>query len=67
MTKIGFKYYNEIILINTAGTLPLRSAKIFNASRKIGKQHQNILIFYKGNPENISNKFNKIDTYLMED
>lgn len=48
----GLSFYNEIILINPAGTLPLRVQKIFNASRKIGKCHQNILIFVKGDPKN---------------
>lgn len=48
----GLSFYNEIILINSAGTLPLRVQKIFNASRKIGKCHQNILIFVKGDPKN---------------
>lgn len=48
----GLKFYNEIILINTAGSLPLRVQKIFNVSRKIGKCHQNVLVFVKGDPKN---------------
>ena len=53
----GLGYYNEAIIINVAGTLPVRAPKQFNASRKIGKQHQQFLVFYKGNPSNIKNKF----------
>ena len=45
--KAGCGYYNEIILINTAGSLPIRISKQFNASRKIGKCHQNVLVFKK--------------------
>ena len=44
----GLSYYNEIILMNSIGTLPLRAGKAFTASRKIGKRHQNVLVFVKG-------------------
>lgn len=44
----GFKYYNEIILVNQPGTAAMRANKIFSSSRKIVKTHQNILVFYKG-------------------
>lgn len=53
----GLHYYNEIILINPAGTLPLRAGKAFNAARKVGKQHQNVLVFYKGNAKNIKQNY----------
>lgn len=46
--SLGLKYYNEIILVNSPGTLPLRSGRTMNASRKVGKQHQNLLVFFKG-------------------
>ena len=41
-------------------TLPFRISKQFNSGRKIGKQHQNILVFYKGNISNIKDKFKKV-------
>jgi len=44
----GFNYYNEAILVTAIGTLPLRAGKSMRASRKLGKTHQNILIFVKG-------------------
>ena len=46
----GLQYYNEIILVNTVGSLPIRINKQFSNSRKIGKVHQNILVFVKGCP-----------------
>ena len=58
--QAGLIYYNEMVLVNTAGTLPLRAPKIFNASRKAGRQHQNVLVFYKGNPRNIGKKFGEV-------
>lgn len=56
----GLIYYNEIILINSAGTLPLRAGRVFNSSRKIGKMHQNILVFYKGDIGKIKEEFGEI-------
>lgn len=44
----GFAYYNEAILVTSRGSLPIRITKQFNASRKFGKTHQNILVFVKG-------------------
>lgn len=52
----GAKYYNECILINNTATLPLRAGRQFNASRKVGKTHQNVLIFVKGNEKKIDLK-----------
>lgn len=46
--KAGYSYYNEIILVTPIGSLCLRAGRIFKASRKIGKTHQNILVFVKG-------------------
>jgi hypothetical protein len=47
----GAKLYNEAILITVAGSMPLRLARQFTASRKLGKTHQNVLVFCKGDPK----------------
>lgn len=47
--KAGLQYYNEIIKIDSIGSLPMRVSKQFEPYRKIGKLHQNILVFFKGN------------------
>lgn len=57
----GLVYYNEAILVNVTGTLPVRISKQFNSGRKMGKQHQNVLVFYKGDPREIKNKFGEFD------
>lgn len=49
----GLHYYNEIILVNMIGTLGMRITKQFSAGRKIGKTHQNVLVFWKGNPAKV--------------
>lgn len=44
----GCRLYNEIILITSVGSLPVRAGKQFRAGRKVGKSHQNVLVFVKG-------------------
>lgn len=47
----GLKFYNHAILVVSAGTLALRTGKQFRVSRKMGKQHQDLLVFVKGDPK----------------
>lgn len=44
----GLNFYNEAILVTCAGTLPIRVGRQFSSGRKLGKTHQNILLFVKG-------------------
>lgn len=46
----GARYYNEAILVTVCGSLPIRVGKQFAAGRKLGKTHQNVLVFCKGDP-----------------
>jgi DNA modification methylase len=57
MREAGYKYWNEIILANSVGTLPLRICRQMNANRKIGRRHQTVLIFYKGDTSKIKKNF----------
>ena len=41
--------YNEAVLVNQAASLPARARNMFDPGRKLGRQHQNILVFWKGN------------------
>ena len=47
----GARLYNEAILITAAGSLPIRAGKQFASTRKLGKTHQNVLVFCKGDPK----------------
>jgi hypothetical protein len=47
----GAAYYNEAILVTMVGSLPLRTARAFIGSRKLGRTHQTLLIFVKGDPK----------------
>ena len=46
----GAKLYNEAILVTAVGSLPIRVGKQFESGRKLGKTHQNVLVFVKGDP-----------------
>ncbi|HEX8575770.1 MAG TPA: class I SAM-dependent methyltransferase [Flavobacterium sp.] len=61
----GMELYNEIILVNVVGSLAIRVRRQFNGGRKIGKMHQNVLVFYKGDPKKI--KENYPELHLEED
>ena len=60
----GFKYYNEFIMLNALGTVPFRVRKSFTATRKCGKLHQNILVFYKGEMADIGKQIKQKEWYV---
>jgi len=49
----GMTLYNEAILVTAVGSLPIRVGKQFGGYRKLGKTHQNVLVFFKGDPKTI--------------
>jgi len=55
--KKGIKLYNWIILINSIGSGAVRAAN-YMRNRKVVSVHQDILVFYKGNPRAIKNELN---------
>jgi ParB-like chromosome segregation protein Spo0J len=58
----GLAYYNEAILISAAGSLVVRVGKQFSNSRKLGKTHQNVLVFCKGDLKKAVAALGDIDT-----
>mgnify|MGYP000849591287 FL=1 len=46
--KAGVGFYNDVVLVNNIGSLPIRASKYFETSRKLGRTHQNVLVFLKG-------------------
>ena len=60
-TECGLKYYNHFILVNQINSLAIRIRRQFNASRKAGKTHQNVLAFFKGEPGDMPDTFEKIN------
>ena len=57
----GMELYNEIILVNVVGSLAIRVRRQFNGGRKVGKMHQNVLVFYKGDPKKIKENFPELN------
>lgn len=47
----GARLYNEAILVTQSGSLPIRVGRGFEISRKLGKTHQQVLVFVKGDPK----------------
>lgn len=44
----GLSYYNEAILLTSIGTVCMQASRNFPIGRKLGKVHQNVLVFLKG-------------------
>ncbi len=40
--------YNDAVLITAVGSLPIRVGRQFEAGRKLGKTHKNVLVFVNG-------------------
>jgi DNA modification methylase len=59
--QAGAEYYNEMVLLNAIGSLPVRVKRQFNSGRKIGRCHQNILVFFKGDPQKIKEIYGELD------
>jgi hypothetical protein len=47
----GLSLYNEAVLVTAVGSLPIRVGKQFASGRKLGKTHQNVVVFVKGDPK----------------
>ena len=62
----GATLYNEAILVTAVGSLPIRIGKQFGKNRKLGKTHQNILVFYKGDPKFIAKDFPQVEVSMPE-
>jgi hypothetical protein len=46
----GARFYNDAILVTAVGSLPVRVGRQFEVSRKLGRTHQNVMVFVKGDP-----------------
>lgn len=57
----GMKLYNEAVLVTAIGSLPLRVGKQFGSFRKLGKTHQNVLVFYNGDQKRIPEELGEVE------
>ena len=65
--QAGMRLYNEAILLNAMGSLPIRAGKQFEATRKLGRCHQEILIFLKGEEKAATSAMARIDARAIDD
>lgn len=60
MRESGANLYNELILVNVVGSSSLKANKLFR-NRKVARVHQEVLVFYKGDPKKIQEHFPVIE------
>lgn len=60
----GARLYNEAILVTAVGSLSIRAGRQFAAGRKLGKTHQNVLVFCKGDPAKATKACGKVEISL---
>lgn len=60
----GLQLYNEAILVTMVASLSMRVQAQFDKSRKLGKSHQNILVFVKGDPRKATEYINSCENSL---
>lgn len=61
----GMMLYNDIVLVTPYGTAAMRAQGNMR-SRKVVKAHQNVLVFYKGDPAHIKDAFGDVEVMDME-
>lgn len=47
--------------MTAVGSLPIRAGKQFSSGRKLGKTHQNVLVFVKGNPRKAADACGEVE------
>jgi DNA modification methylase len=57
----GLRLYNEAILVTAVGSLPIRAGKQFAATRKLGKTHQQVYVFCKGDPRKATEAIGEVE------
>ena len=57
----GLHYYNEAILVTAVGSLPIIVGRQFSSGRKLGKTHQNVLVFVKGDGKKATDAIGQVE------
>lgn len=52
--------YNDILYVYPDGSLPLRAGRSLRSTRKVSKNHQNVLVFLKGNAKKAAAKMGSL-------
>lgn len=62
----GLHFYNEAILVTSVGSLPIRVGRQFASGRKLGKTHQNVLVFVKGDGKKATQACGAVEVHIPE-
>lgn len=63
----GAHLYNEAILVTAVGSLSIRVGNQFTVSRKLGKTHQNVMVFVKGDPKKATSACGHVDVVMPDE
>ena len=59
--EAGMPFYNDIVLLSPVGNAAMRAGNFFTTSRKLGRIHQNVLVFVKGDPKKATEFCGEVD------
>lgn len=62
----GLYFYNDAVLVTAVGSLPIRIRKQFEGARKLGKTHQNVLVYVKGDPKKATEAVGPVEFGALE-
>ena len=60
MASCGLRLYNDIILLNVVGSAAFRVRRAMR-NRKVVRVHQNVMVFFKGDPKAIQEDFEELE------
>ena len=64
--RAGAGLYNDAVLVTQAGSLPIRVGKQFETTRKLGRSHQYVLVFVKGDARAAVEAIGPVEVGLMQ-
>jgi hypothetical protein len=62
----GLHFYNEAILVTMVGNTSLTTSRNFPIARKLGKTHQNVLVFVKGDGKRATEACGPVEVHIPD-
>lgn len=59
--KHGAMFYNDMVLLQEPASAAMRAFNFMNRSRIVARNHQNVLVFVKGNPKKATERLPKFE------
>jgi hypothetical protein len=64
---VGWRLYNDAILVNALGSLPVRTSAQFGGNRKLGRSHQQLLVWIQGDAKRACSVLGRVDEAAVEE